>query len=507
MSWLSIDAGTSVIKAVLFDTRANELATARATIAVSRPHPGHAEQSMDAVWKAVSATIQQLLAHPAAQHPIEGIVTTAQGDGVWLVDTTGHPTGPAILWNDGRAIGIVERWHAAGTLDQAFRRNGSVTYPGLPNAIWQWLAEHTPDRLHRSRWSLTANGWLHLQLTGKVAANLSDASNPFLDLHTRQYSPELLRLFDAEPHQHLLPPFTETPQAPLRADVAQQFGLTPGIPVLMAPYDIAATATGCGSVHPGDGCVILGTTLCAEVLVSDPQLSRAPAGTTLTLQSTAVDGRPLFLRALPTLTGCEALDWVSATLQLPGVDHLSRLAAEAPPGAANLVFLPYLSPAGERSPFLAPTARGSLLGLSLEHTPAHIARAVFEALSFVIRDCLATATPDSPRRLTVCGGGSRSDLWCQLIADVCGCEVLRPQASEIGARGALLHAFAATSVHPSLAAAVAALPLQTDSFRPNPAQTHIYDPLFGRFLRLREQVAPIWQLMAAPPPSKENAPA
>lgn len=500
MAWLAIDAGTSVIKTLLLDAGGRELAAARRAVAVSRPHPGHAEQEMDAVWDAVCATVAEVVEQAGVDSAgvdsvnIEGIVSTAQGDGAWLVNAEGEPTGPAILWNDGRAAEIVEHWRATGVLDTAFHHSGSLTYPGLPNAIWSWLAEHSPERLGRARWSLSCNGWLHLQFTGQIAADLSDASNPFLDLLRREYSDELLRAFGVEAYRHLLPPIVPQPQAPLRAQLAQRFGLRAGIPVVMAPYDILTTATGCGSVHAGEGCLILGTTLCAEILVGAPELDGTPAGTSLAVLPTGKGDR-LYLRAMPTLTGCEALDWVASTLRVETLHKLSQLAATAAAGAGNLVFLPYLSPAGERSPFLAPAARGSLLGLSLEHTQAEIARAVFEGLSFVIRECLAACTAQAPARLTVCGGGSRSDLWCQMIADVCGCEVLRPEVSEVGARGAFLHGLVATGAASSLAEAVARCPTGTRAFVPEAAANRLYGSLFERFLSLRAQVRPAWDLM------------
>ena len=495
MAWLAIDAGTSVIKAVLFDHSGAELGAARESVVVSRTLPGYAEQDMDAVWGAVLTATEAVLGRGEVERAaVEGIVCTAQGDGAWLVDANGRPTGPAVLWNDGRAAEIVERWRTGGALDAGFRLSGSVTYPGLPNAIWRWLAVHAPERLERARWSLTCNGWLHLRLTGDVRADISDASNPFFDVRARGYSAELLRLFQAEPQAHLLPPVSELPRGSLLTEVAALLGLRPEIPVLMAPYDIAATATGCGSVEAGEGCLILGTTICAEVIVRDPELGRAPAGTTLALLPGAA-GERLYLRAMPTLTGCEALDWTASALRIASLYDLSALAEDATWGAANLVFLPYLSPAGERSPFLAPAARGSLHGLSLEHGRAEIARAVFEGLSFVICDCLAAATVIAPRRLTVCGGGSRSDLWCQLIADICGCEVLRPEASETGARGAFFYALVATGAASSLKDAVARCPILTRSFVPDPESQERYDALFRRFLRIREQVAPVWGLM------------
>ena len=163
------------------------------------------------------------------------------------------------------------------------------------------------------------------------------------------------------------------------------------------------------------------------------------------------------------------------------------------PGAHGVACLPYLSPAGERSPFLAPSARASLLGLSLTHTREDVARAIFEGLSFMIRDCFAAASAAPLARVVVCGGGSRSEFWCQLIADVCGCEVLRPYSSEIGARGAFFSALRATGRAASLADVVQRCGVdgRTVCRRTGTACTSI-EACSINSLRLREAVAVTW---------------
>ena len=331
MAWICIDAGTSVIKAVLLDASGTQLALSRASVPVLRPEVGHAEQDMEAVWRAVVSTTHEVLNDYAG--PIQGIVTTAQGDGVWLIGADGAPVVNAILWNDARAaLQNSSRLHSG--IAQTFALNGSVPYPGLPSAILPWLRDHQPDVLLRARWSLTCNGWLHFKLTGKIVADLSDASNPFCDLRTRTYSNDLLEHYGISEYGHLLPPLCTciAPTAPLLATTAQQLGTITGIPVVMAPYDIVTAAAGCGSTESGEGCLILGTTICAEVLTDLPGLERAPAGTTLAL----ANGQ--YLRAMPTLTGCEAIDWAAAMMKTEERDDFHRLARSAPEGAENLVF-------------------------------------------------------------------------------------------------------------------------------------------------------------------------
>jgi erythritol kinase len=475
MAWLCIDAGTSVIKAVLIDETGRELAIARQSVSVSRPHPAYAEQDMRAVWDAVVSVSHAITEQSLAE--VDGIATTAQGDGCWLVDAAGEPTGPAILWNDGRAHEVIEAWRSEGIIEEAFRTSGSVAYPGLPNGIWRWLQTRDPQFLKRARWSLTCNGWLYFKMTGEIAADLSDASNPFCDIVERRYSSELLKLYGVEEHAHLLPEIArqQPPSGTLLRDAAQAIGVRAGIRVVMAPYDIVSTAAGTGCLTEGEGCLILGTTACPEVITSDPDRNGAPAGTTIALYS---DG--LYLRAMPTLTGCEALDWAAATLRAESLEELSCMAARAPAGSNGVVCVPYFSPAGERSPFLAPEAKASFLGVSLTHTREDLARAVFEGLSFAIRECFSAASQTPLTKITICGGGSRSDFWCQTIADVCGCEVLRPDTSEAGARGAFFYATGSCECN-----------VDGRLYQPQP---DIYGELFRRFQKLRDAVIPTWQI-------------
>ncbi|MGA8658028.1 MAG: FGGY family carbohydrate kinase [Chthoniobacterales bacterium] len=191
------------------------------------------------------------------------ISLTAQGDGCWLVDADGRPTGPAILWNDARAAAIVDRWRAAGVLKEAFRRNGSQTFAGLPNGIFAWLSQPDPDRLERSHKSLCCNGWIFYNLTGRMAIDESDASVPFFDVRERRYSPELLQLYGLEWAQRLLPAVLPNDQraGELCSRAAAELGLAAGLPIIMSPYDVASTAIGVGAVSVGQACSILGTRL------------------------------------------------------------------------------------------------------------------------------------------------------------------------------------------------------------------------------------------------------
>ncbi|MFG3702633.1 FGGY family carbohydrate kinase [Micromonospora sp. NPDC047620] len=492
MAAICVDAGTTVIKAVGYDDGGRETVVVRQPAHVLHPKPGWAEQDMMQVRNSVFGVVRAV----ANQLPgrVEFLAVTAQGDGAWLIDHTGAPTGHAVLWNDSRATSIVEQWSGAGLLAEAYRRNGSVTFAGLPNAILSWMRAHDPGRLAASAALLTCGGWLFGQLAGVVIMEESDASAPFGNPHNRShYDPQLLELFDLAWAERLLPPVADGGRrvAPLCDGVAAEVCLPAGTPVVAAPYDIASTAIGVGAIQPGQACCILGTTLCTEVVTDRVTLGPEPLGLTVSL---GVAGH--HLRAMPTLAGTQVLTWATEQLGLTRPNQLIELANHARPGASGLVFLPYLSPAGERAPFVAPQACGALLGLCLEHGREEFARAVVEGLTLVIRDCLA-ACGVTPAELRICGGGAANDDWAQLIADIVGLPVRRCTDTETGARGAYVVGRVATGAMASAEEAVAQYVNIRDPFEPDPALTPRYDDLFGRFVQLRQHAAGGWPQLAA----------
>ncbi len=487
MAWIAVDAGTSVIKAVVFNDDGREVALARENTVVLRTEPGWAEQSMESVWQAVAATVRSVVG--TVQEPVSGIAITAQGDGCWLIDAAGKPTGNAILWNDGRATKIVEQWRSNGFIEKAFSISGSIPYPGLANAILHWLRENQSQRIASAQYALSCNGWIFSQMTGRAIADLSDASNPFSDVIAEAYSPVLLELYNAAHDQLLLPPIARNEDliGSLKPEAANELGLPSGITVVMAPYDIVSTAYGAGVTLPGQACLILGTTICAETITAHLNLSTNAAGTTIAL------GDGLHLRAMPTLTGCETLSWAAQMLGIDDLASLEALAASAEQGTDDLIFLPYLSPAGERAPFLEPRARGSLHGLGLAHTRAQVARSFYEGLTFAIRECLETAATGTTE-VHVCGGGARSNLWCQMIADVTGVQVLRPTENELGARGAFLFALKATGSLTSLTEGTQKYPVNRDAFHPSAESRAKCEKHFQLFLQVRDSVRAQWAL-------------
>ncbi|GAA4834570.1 FGGY-family carbohydrate kinase [Saccharopolyspora rosea] len=478
MITIGIDAGTSVVKSVAYASDGTELAVVRRPTKVEHPRPGWAEQDMDEVWQAVAGTINELVAEVGSD--VGALSVTAQGDGCWLVDSDGRPTGPAMLWNDARSAPIAARWAESGLLDELFRINGSVGFAGLPHAQLTWLAEHAPARVEAASAVLSCGGWLYRCLTGRTAWDVSEASNPFLDARTGEYSEQVLDDLGLGWARRLLPEVVDGAGrvAPLRECAARLLGLEPGTPVVLAAYDVVSTAIGAGVTDPGQACTILGTTICTEVISDDPRLERAPVGMSL---RTPARGR--WMLASATLAGTEVVEWACRMLGLPNPENLTELAEHADPGSKGLLMLPYLSPGGERAPFYDPTARGSLHGLSLEHGPAEIARACLEGLAMVIRDCLRASAAD-PTELRLTGGGAANPLWRRVIADVTGLPVVRTTDAQAGARGAAVTAHAVLEGR-GIAEVAADLVGTSEPVRPTEANRATYEDAYARFVEAR----------------------
>ncbi|MBT2368389.1 carbohydrate kinase [Streptomyces sp. ISL-10] len=414
--FIGIDVGTSVVKAAAFDASGTALAVESRPVALDI-RGGHVEQDMDEVYDAV---VDVLGALTARGEPVALVGLTGQGDGVWLVDEDGRPVRPAISWMDGRAHELVGEWLASGVFESVFRRTGSAMFPGCPGPVLAWLEQHEPQSLDAASTALYCKDMVFQRLTGLRATDVSDASMPFLDPHTRTYAADIVEALGLSHRSGLLPPV---------ADPLATGTLPSGTPIANGPYDLAACALGAGVTAPGDGLLIVGTCLASLVATRDVDLAGEPAGLYI-----STDRPGDFLRAMPAMVGTAALDWVLTTT---GVRHteVDPLLADTPPGAHGVRVLPYFAPSGERAPFVEPRLRAELSGVSLESTKADLIRATCEGIAFAARHCLDAAGLTGT--LAICGGGSRSPAWMRLFADVLGRE-LRIVEGEVGARGAVL---------------------------------------------------------------------
>jgi xylulokinase/erythritol kinase len=439
---VGLDVGTTTVKAAVFD-----LADASAPIVVARrpsatraPRHGWSEVEPMAVMGLVREVLREAVSQvDAGDVRTLGISGTACG--AWLADDDLRPVRPAILWNDGRAVDVVQRWADEGTTEEIFRISGNVPYPGYTLPVLRWLAAHEPANLERATHVLCAKDWMRAQLTGVVTFEESDASYVPFGLRERDWSSALFDVCGVAEEARLLPPLDDPRRTdPILAVVAAEVGLHAGVQVALGATDIIAGCVGSGAISPGYASTILGTSDNSSLISAEPLFEPDQTG----INAAAPLGN--YARTMVNTSGSATLDWTARLLCGGDVTRLLELAGQADSPSTRPVLLPYLANTGVVSPFADPGARAVLAGLRIDDGPAEVARAAVEGLAFAVADCYESM-PREVVELTAIGGAARSGLLLQAIADATDAAVIRPAGEEFGARGVgLLAAWASGDI-------------------------------------------------------------
>lgn len=496
---LGIDVGTSVVKSVLFDPQGRELAVSRRIPAIIREKPGWSELTMESLWQDVAATLREVTAGDAARGgQIVGIGLSGTCCSSWLLDEAGRPVRNAILWNDGRAADIITGWQRDGVMDEVFRISGNIMFPGYSVAVLAWLKEHEPQTLERARWSVFSKDWIRYRLTGAIATDYSDAAYLPFDIHESDYSDALLRACGIESTRELLPELIASGDVAgyVLPEVARETGLPAGIPVVAGLVDVAASTIGAGAYRPGQACSIIGTSFLNNFITAEPSFEPFGVG----VQTRAAGGG--WIRSMINTSGTINLEWFirqfcaaeKESEEAAGrsiYEWAEAVAAGVPLGCSGVIYHPYLNTTGVISPFLNPAARAQFFGISVEHTRAHLLRAVYEGVAFAMLDCYAQMPADIDEWY-LSGGGKRSAFWTQMFADVTGRAFLVPEGDELGARGVAMLAGVACGVYRDLEDAVRQVVRLERRHEPDAAAHEQYAQIYPLYRRIYRHVMDDW---------------
>lgn len=455
--FLGIDAGSSVLKAAVFDGAGRHLAIASRRTPLDRPRPGWVEADPEACLTALDAVIAEVAQACGRPDAIAAIGVSGAMVGAWLVDADGHAIRPGINWEDSRSQSLLDQLSAdrPSLMSDIFAISGSVLQQGCTLPLLAWFKRNAPEALARAAHALTYKDFLRHHLTGTFTADRSEAAVLPGDARTQGRSAELMRLFGIADLEALLPePLTSQGVAGhLTEAAALRTGLTAGIPVVAGAGDVIANVIGAGGLRAGAATAILGTTCMVGVSHDEPVFAPPDLGLLFSLPERH------WYRAMVNVAGTLNLDW-ALNLMAPDLAgdperfaKVTAMAEAVPPGANGVTYLPYLSESGIIAPVADPHARAQFCGLHAGHGRADMIRAVFEGVAFAFADLvdLLSIAPATP--ITLTGGGSRSALWCRMIADVTGRSVIVPGETEFGARGAALLAATALGRFDSVTAA------------------------------------------------------
>jgi len=414
--FLGIDLGTSSVKVLLLalEWPPRVIARAKASYPTRRPSPNWAEQRPKDWWRALRKSLAQVLSSADAKN-LQGIGLSGQMHGLVVVDKEHQPLRDAIIWADGRAAPLLMEIRER-VPPSLWPRVGGPPSSGFAATSLVWLQRNEPELLKRAKCMLLPKDWLRLQLTGRLLSEPSDASASFLyDVVQGGWSKEVMDLLEIDPE--LLPPLLPSVDVVGAVDrkVAQRLGLPEGIPVVAGSADQAAAALGNGvfsKSKEAEAQLMLGTG--GQILYA---LDRPLPDTTLRthLFCHALQGH--WYRLGATLNVGSALAWLTKALGLR-YDSLLDMASRAPAGAAGVVFKPYLL--GERTPYMNPWLHGGWYRLRAHHHNGHLARAGLEGIAYSLREALDATNIPPGIPLKVSGGGVRSTLFVQILADILG---------------------------------------------------------------------------------------
>ena len=424
---LGLDIGTSAVKTVLADMRQTVMASTTVPLDISRPRPGWSEQEPQD-WIAATHEALEALKDIAPKEfaMVRAIGLSGQMHGAVLLGADDRLLRPAILWNDGRAEEECAEMLAA--MPDLPMVAGVPPMPGLTAPKLLWLRKREPETFGAIRTVLCPKDFVRLHLTGARVTDMSDAAGTlWLDQARRRWSDAALAASGLAASQ--MPRLAEGTEisGEVRAELCAELGWAPGVIVAGGAGDAAAAAVGLGAIGEGDAFISLGTS--CQVFASSAHYRPKPE-TLVHAFAHCVPDRWFQMAAM--LNGASCLSWVASTLGRADIEALLGEVVTEASGPGEPLFLPYL--AGERTPHNDTNARGVFFGLGQGTTAAGMTRAVLEGVAYSIRearDVLASAgTPLSAAGLT--GGGTRSAFWLQMISDVTGLALWRPDGTELG---------------------------------------------------------------------------
>lgn len=481
--YIGIDLGTSGVKAILLDEQGTVLASQTEKLTVSRPYPLWSEQDPEQWWLATDRAMKGL----GEQHSLQDVKAlgiAGQMHGATLLDKQQNVLRPAILWNDGRCAQECQLLEAQ--VKTSRKITGNLMMPGFTAPKLLWVQRHEAEIFRQVDKVLLPKDYLRLRMTGEFASDMSDAAGTmWMDVAKRDWSDEMLAACGLT--RDNMPALFEGCDITghLLTSVASAWKML-AVPVVAGGGDNAAGAVGVGMADAGQAMLSLGTSG-VYFAVSEGFLSKPESAVHSFCH--ALPGRWHLMSVMLSAASC--LDWAAKLTGLGTVPALIDAAQTADVSAGPVWFLPYLS--GERTPHNNPEAKGVFFGLTHQHGPAELARAVLEGVGFALADGMDVvhACGVEPKSITLIGGGARSAYWRQMLADICGKQLDYRTGGDVGpALGAARLAQLAICKDRSYAELLPQLALE-QAHHPDAERVAYYAPLRKTFRQIYQQLLPL----------------
>jgi len=487
---LGLDAGNTVIKAVLFDLAGQPVASDALDGQSSTPEPGHVERDLNELWANAKSVISSCI-NKSGVDPVNilGVGCAGHGNGLYLLDKDNEAL-VGIQSLDTRAAGVAEEL-SAGNGDALHALCLQRPWPSQTPVLLAWIKRHRPDIYERCGTVLLCKDFVTFKLTGERVSEISDMSGCGLTkMPECDYCDDLMDLYDLADARGMLPRLIDPADVAgtVTSEAASATGLREGTPVIGGYFDVVSSAMGSGVVKSGEASIICGTWSINQVF------SDAPAVNTSMFMASGF-GPNRFVNIEASATSAANLEWYVREFVERGAHHddpfgfCNDKVAEITPADDDPIYHPFLYGSGQGASF-----RGGFYGLAGWHSEGHMLRALYEGVLFEHRRHIEvlTAAGLPIGHATLSGGGSRSPIWPQMFADCLGIPIVVADAQETGALGAAIGVAVATGVHADYESAIAEMTKRKADFTPDANMQSHYDRRYARYLKLIEAMKDVW---------------
>ncbi|HZJ83522.1 MAG TPA: xylulokinase [Clostridia bacterium] len=416
MHFIGIDLGTSAVKIILMDEEGVIEKTISREYSISFPKPGWSEQNPEDWYKQTMDGLLELLSD-VDKSKIAGIGFGGQMHGLVVLDEQDNVIRPTILWNDGRTAKETEYLNQEIGKDKLSDYTANIAFAGFTAPKILWMKNHEPENYNRISKIMLPKDYLAYLMTGIHCTDVSDASGTLLfDVENKTWSKEMMEICGVKKEQ--LPKIYESYEVVgnLKADLANKLGLKENVKVVAGAGDNAAAAVGTGTVGDGKCNISLGTS--GTIFISSNEFG---VDENNALHAFAhANGKYHLMGVVLSAASCNKW-WMEEILKTS--DFAGEQKDIENLGKNQVYFLPYLM--GERSPHNDPDAKGAFIGMTMETSREDMTLAMMEGVAFAIRDSyeIAKSLGIKVERTNMCGGGAKSPLWREILANVLNLKV------------------------------------------------------------------------------------
>lgn len=489
MLYIGVDLGTSAVKLLLMDEKGDIKKIVSKEYPLFFPHPGWSEQNPEDWYEKSIEGIKELT-EDCDKKQIAGISFGGQMHGLVILDKDDNVIRPAILWNDGRTTKETDYLNDVVGKEKLSEYTANIAFAGFTAPKILWVKENEPDNFNKIEKIMLPKDYLAYKLSGTFCSEMSDASGMLLlDVKNRCWSKEMMEICGITEAQ--LPKLYESYDVvgTLKKEAASKLSLPETVKVIAGAGDNAAAAVGTGTVGDGMCNISLGTS--GTIFISSKNFG---VDENNALHSFAhSDGHYHLMGCMLSAASCNKW-WMDEILKTKEYgkeqEDIKKL------GENQVFYLPYLM--GERSPHNDPKARATFIGMTMDTSREDMTQAVLEGVAFALRDSLEVARSlGIPiERTKICGGGAKSPLWKQIIANVMNLKVDVIESEEGPALGGAMLAAVGCGEYDSVEAAAEALVKVVDTVEPMPELVAKYEERYRKFRQIYPTVKGLFQELA-----------